>query len=624
MAPELSRRERSADYFRPRLVVAALVVLAVTAVLVGRLWQLQFIERSEYSELSQKNRMRVIRLFPSRGRVLDREGRLLADNKPSFALSVLPAELENPLRVIEVGSPVLGLSPERMRRLIERSRSYPRFMAYPVKKNLSLEQVSLVKARAANLKGVVLQTRTLRTYPMGKTLCHVIGTLGEISPRELRQSTRLGYRSGDLVGKSGIEKEYENFLKGEEGWERIEIDAKGRQLARLSRKEPEKGSDISLTVDAELQRYVDEVFINRAGSVVALDPDTGEVLVLYSKPGFDLNLFSPTISKRQWRNLTRDPLHPLENRAIRGLYSPASAFKIVTAAAGLAEGVVRPNEKIVCKGKLELGNQVFRCWNRAGHGKVDFHRSLMESCDVYFYELGLRLGADRLAQYALLFGFGKPTGLGLPHELPGLVPTSAWKQRTHGVTWKDGETLTVAIGQGYLLCTPIQLALMTAAVANGGKVLKPTVVNEIRSASGKVIYRHEPIVRWKIPFDEEILKRLRAALKAVVADPRGTGRQFALPDIEGAGKTGTSQVIRLRQGAEEGETTPYHERTHAIFVGYVTDMPKKIALVVVVEHGGRGGASAAPIARKIVARYYGVEDPGDEEEASSVQAAQRQ
>jgi len=589
-------------------------MLACIGLLLVRLWHLQLIEGQSYGELSKSNRIRLIRLPPSRGSVLDCNGRVLAENLPSFTFCVVPGELENPQDVIETCSPPLGITQEKMRSLIERSRSIPRFMSYPIKKNMTLEEVSLVKAHSGELKGVVVETRPVRHYPRGETLCHEIGTLGEISTEELSPAGRLGYRTGDMIGKSGIEKEYETYLRGEEGWEQIEIDAKGRQLANLSRRPPRPGRDVVLTVDSDLQRYAEEIFIHRAGSIVAVDPDTGRVLVAVSKPGFDLNYFSPAISERHWKTLNSDALHPLENRVIRGLYAPASTFKMVTASAALAEKVITADRRFTCKGEMELWGQVFRCWNRYGHGKLDLHRAIAESCDVYFYEVGLRLGVDRIARYASLFGMGKPTGLGLPHELPGLIPTSTWKERTYGESWKDGETVNLSIGQGYLVSTPMQMAMMTAALANHGKLLTPSIVRQIRSPEGEVIFDHEPAVRWTIPISPENQAILESAMVAVVEDPKGTGKKARLPGIRIAAKTGTSQVIREKDGKKDGHEIPYHERTHAIFIAYVNDRPKKIAIAVVVEHGGGGGASAGPLARKVIARYYGVPDPGDPEE----------
>lgn len=607
-------RETSIDAVRPRVWVAAAVILLAMGVLVARLWQLQFIDRASYTELSLTNRTRLIRLPPTRGRILDANGAPLAVNHPSFTLSIVPAEVNSPRDVIRVCSPPLGLTPEKMRELTDRSLSAPRFFPFPLKKNISLEEISLIKSRAAGLDGLAVETASYRTYPQSQSLCHVIGTVGEISQGELSDKDRFGYRPGDVVGKTGLEAEYETYLRGVEGWESIEIDAKGRQLSRTQGQKPVAGADLKLTIDVSLQKFVEQVFTERAGSVVVVEADTGRIVSMFSKPGFDLNLFSPSITQRHWKTLKEDPLHPLENRSTRGLYSPASTFKIVTAAAALAEGVISPEEKIECKGKMELWGQFFRCWNQYGHGKIALHDALVESCDIYFYRLGLRLGADRIARYASLFGMGKPTGVGLPHELPGLIPTSTWKRRTYGRPWKDGETLAIAIGQGYLTCTPIQIAMMTAAVANDGILMKPAIVRRIQGSDGRIIYEHTPVVRSRLPLKPEDLARLKRALRAVVSEPKGTGKRAKIPGLNVSGKTGTSQVIRMRQNPVEGELIPYHERTHAIFVAYVDDRPKKIAVVVIAEHGGPGGKNAAPIARKIISRYYGVADPGDEEE----------
>ncbi len=610
----LPSNDNSVDYFAPRIWIAIAFMLATMGGLTARLWYLQIIRGESYLEMSQSNRVRLFRLPASRGRILDSTGQILAENRPSFTFSILPGELENPREVIQNCSSVLGITEEKMRALIERSHSIPKYMTFPIKKNMSLEELSLIKSHAADSKGVVLEIKPLRLYPFHETLCHEIGSMGEISPGELATASQAGYRTGDLIGKAGIEKEYENYLKGEEGWEQVEIDAKGRHLNTLSGKPAKTGADIYLTIDAAFQRYVESVFTHRAGSVVAVDPDTGRVLALVSKPGFDLNLFSHSITDRQWKILNSDPLHPLENRSIRGLYSPASTFKIVTATAALAEGVVTPHDKFTCKGEMELGGEVFRCWNQYGHGPISLHRAIVESCDIYFYELGLRLGPERLRRYASLLGLGTPTGLGLPQELPGLVPTPTWKLRTYGDTWKDGETLNTAIGQGYLVSTPIQLAMMTAALANGGKMFRPALVRRIVSPDGDIIFDHSPVLRWKLPLKQEHLDELRAAMTDVVADKKGTGRNCRIPGITIRAKTGTSQVIRVKQRSREGDQIPYHERTHAMFVAYVDNRPKKIALAVVVEHGGGGGASAAPIARKIIAHYYGGADPGEPEE----------
>ena len=599
------------NYYGPRILAFSVVVWIVMLGLFIRLWSLQLIMGESFDDMAVENRIRLLRLPPPRGSILDSCGKALAENRASFTFSIVPGAIKAPQKIIEAYADPLGFSPEKMRSVIEKSMLAPKFMSFPIRKNVSLEEVSLMKARACQVKGVSLEARPYRSYPFGSLLCHVLGVTGEISASELEKVGRVGYRPGDYVGKTGIEREYETYLRGEEGWEQIEIDAKGRHLASLTRKPAKAGANIVLTIDASFQRFVEDAFTERAGSVIAVDPDTGRVLAMVSKPGFDPNLFTPTISERNWKSLNSDPLHPLENRSIRGLYPPASTFKLVTALAGLSEGVTTPDKNIFCSGEMGLGGQVYRCWKQHGHGRVNLHRAIVESCDVYFYELGLKLGADRMAKYASLFGLGKPTGLELSQELPGLIPTNFWKERNYGTFIKDGENVTIGIGQGYTLTTPIQLAVMTSALANGGNIMRPYLVEEIKSSDGSVIFQQTPVIRWKMNPDQKIWSIIRKAMRGVVEDRVGTGRKCRIPGLSVYAKTGTSQVVSAREKSMPEEDVPYHERTHAMFVAFVDDQPRKIAIVVVIEHGGGGGKTAAPLARKIICRYYGIPDPGD-------------
>jgi penicillin-binding protein 2 len=602
------------DYYKSRIFVFSIVVWAVMATLLIRLWNLQLMMGESFDDMAIENRIRLLRLPPPRGSILDANGDPLAENRPSFTLSIVPGAIKDSQGIVDVYADALGFSPEKMRTILDKSLLAPMFMSFPIKKNISLEEISLIKTHSRETKGVALEARPYRYYPLGELLCHLVGVTGEISSSELEKVGRVGYRPGDYVGKTGIEKEYEPYLRGEEGWEQIEIDAKGRHLASLRRKPAKPGADIVLTIDSSFQKFVEESFTERAGSVVVVDPDTGRILAMVSKPGFDPNLFSPSISERNWKSLNSDPLHPLEDRSIRGLYPPASTFKIVTAFADLSEGVISPEKNFFCSGELELGGQVYRCWNQHGHGKVNLHRALVESCDVYFYELGLKLGADRMAKYASLFGLGKPTGIELSQELPGLIPTNFWKERNYGTFIKDGENVTIGIGQGYTLATPIQLAMMTAALANGGNIMRPYLVDEIKSHDGTPIFHQTPVVKWSIHPDPRNWEQIRKAMLDVVQDRAGTGKKCRIPGLNVHAKTGTSQVISVRDKSKSEEEVPYHERTHAMFVAFVDDQPKKIAVVVIIEHGGGGGKTAAPLARKIICRYYGLPDKGDPRE----------
>ena len=591
---------------RLQVIIAGLLIVFSFGILLSKLWRLQLMESEYFSEMSYSNRTRLIRLPPSRGSIIDRNGHVLAQNQPNFSFSIIPGELKDRDMIIDVASPILGFTPEKMRALLSSAANSPKYRVFQIKKNLSLEEVSLLKSRLGDTKGALIEIRPLREYPYGESLCHVLGAMGEISVDELVKSERFVYKPGDLVGKTGIEREYESYLKGEEGWNQIEIDAKGRQLGSSNKIAPRRGSDIILTIDIGLQKYIEEIFFERAGSVVALEPDTGRILALVSKPGFDPNLFSTSITERNWKSLNSDPLHPLENRSLRGLYAPGSTFKIVTALAGLAEGLIRPETTFECKGELDVSNQTYRCWKHQGHGKVGLHKALVESCDVYFYELGLRLGADRIAKYASILGFGSATGVELSNELPGLVPNSVWKQRNHGTPIRDGDSVTISIGQGYLLATPLQMALMSAAVANNGKIIKPFLVEKIVNDDGGTLFENQPVQKWEASLNLKHLELIQKALKDVVEDKSGTGKKSLIPGLKVYAKTGTSQVIREKDRGTELDQIPYHERTHAMFVAHVNDRPKKIALAVVVEHGGGGGAVAAPIARKILCKYYGI------------------
>ncbi|MFH0960782.1 MAG: penicillin-binding protein 2 [Pseudomonadota bacterium] len=599
------------EYYKSRVIVGYSIACLFILVLVIRLWNLQMIKGDSYDELAIENRIRLLRLPPPRGEILDRNGAPLAENTPSFTLSVIPGAIRDVPSLVKYYSEPLGYPPEKMRSMIEKSFSSPKFIPYAIKKNLTMEEVSNLKSLSPQVKGVSLTVRPLRRYPCGEMLCHVIGSTGEISISELEKLGRVGYRPGDLVGKTGIEREYETYLRGEEGWEQIEIDAKGRRLGSLTRTSAKPGSNIILAVDASFQKFVEDLFTERAGSVVVVDPETGKILAMVSKPGFDPNIFSTSISENDWKTLNSDPLRPLENRSTRGLYPPGSTFKLVTAFAALSEGLVKPDTQFTCRGELELGGQVYRCWNQRGHGKVDLHRALVESCDVYFYELGLRLGADTMAHYASLFGLGRPTGIELSQELPGLIPTNFWKERNYGTFIKDGENVTIGIGQGYTLTTPIQLAMMTAAFANGGNVMRPFIVQQIRSPDGSVIFEQSPSIRMRINQDSPGFALIRKAMRDVVESRTGTGRRSRVPGLSISAKTGTSQVISTRDKNKPEDDVPYHERTHAMFVAFVDDQPRKIAVVVVVEHGGGGGKMAAPLARKIICRYYGLPDPGE-------------
>jgi penicillin-binding protein 2 len=411
---------------------------------------------------------------------------------------------------------------------------------------------------------------------------------------------------GDLIGKYGVEQKWEPFLKGIDGGRQVEVDALGREIKVMRRVESHPGNNAFLTIDLDLQMTCENLLRGKEGVIVAMNPQNGKILAMASHPPFDPSLFAGGINRDDWENLIQNPFHPLQNRAIQGQYAPGSTFKIITAAAGLQEGVISPQETLFCGGSYRFGNRTYRCWKKGGHGHVKLHRALVESCDVFFYQVGQRLGIDTLARYARGFGLGKQTGISLNDEKPGLIPTSAWKKKAYGEAWYGGETLSCAIGQGFILVTPLQLVNVISAIANRGILYRPQIVERIERTNGKVAKSYSPVSTGKIPFSWENLMIIGEGLYGVVNELRGTGRVARIRGVTIAGKTGTAQVIRLREDMTEEEETPYEYRDHAWFVAYAPVEDPLISVVVLVEHGGHGASAAAPLAKKVMEKYLNI------------------
>ena len=408
-----------------------------------------------------------------------------------------------------------------------------------------------------------------------------------------------------MIGRSGLESAFESFLRGKAGALKLEIDASGREVKKLAEVEPQPGLTLELTVDLELQREAEKLLDERGnpGVVIALDPRNGEILVLASRPTYDPNRFATGVSPDYWKEIVNNPDDPLENRAIRGQYPPGSTFKLVTALAGLGENAISPTEAAFCGGSLRLGRRSYHCWRKQGHGSVDLHKAIVQSCDVYFYRLGMRLGVDRIAKWAQVLGLGKKTGIEIPGEKSGLIPTSAWKLNTVGEPWVKGEDLSTAIGQGYVLVTPLQLLSAYAQLAEGGKSYQPHLVRRIKHADGQVVMEFLPQVRNDFPFPENVREILSAGFVGVVNEPGGTGGAARLPGITVAGKTGTAQLLTRSDNVPELRV-PENLRDHAWFTAYAPAESPEIAVVVLVEHGGHGGSVAAPVARQILQKYF--------------------
>lgn len=557
----------------------------IFGIFVLRLWQLQILEGERYFKMSTKNRVRVFRIPAPRGLLFDRKGEKLVKNVPFYIVSVLP-DVDIPDEALLELSRLLDIPVSEIKEKISTLKGKT-IEPIRLKEGLSFEEVATIEAKRSDFPYLVIETDTARQYPFGPAAAHLLGYIGKPSKDELR-SGAFGDITGDsLIGKWGIERIFDRQLRGIDGKKFVEVDATGRQLRVIYTVPPQKGEDLYLSIDIETQLKAVEKIGRSSGALVAIDPNTGEVLALVSLPAFDPNLFIHGIDLNLWQKLTKNPRHPLLNRAFQSQYPPGSVFKIVTAIAALEDHVASPSFTVNCEGEISLGKWKFRCWKEEGHGRVSLHRAIVESCDVYFYELGRITGIDRIAKYARAFGFGTETGAWPLGEKKGLIPDKAWKMKYYGKPWYIGETFNAAIGQGYVAVTPVQAAAFIAAIANGGIVLKP-----------QFLKGSEPEIISKVPLSEQTFRIIRHALRGVVREEKGTGRLAGSSYFPVAGKTGTAQVVRMEEDKSfEGP------KDHAWFVGYAPYGNPRIALSVIVEHGGHGGETAAPVAKEVMEQY---------------------
>ncbi len=596
------------SFVESRLTAAAFAIAAVWLILVARLFYLQVLEGDRYLISAERNSVRTHRVMAPRGMILDRSGRILVDSRPSFDVLVVPHEATDlPLTLGRIAG-LIGSRPEALREALGSPRGRERFAARPVAHDLAWQSIARVESRLWALAGVLTQATPVRSYRYGSSAAHVLGWLGEVDREQLRQRAFQGYRQGDVIGREGVERLLDRELRGRAGGRNVLVDAHGRELERLDAIEAQPGRNVVLTLDHRLQQTAEAALARtgHSGAVVALDPRNGEVRVLASLAAFDPNDFAVGIDRARWQLLREDPETPLHNRALQGMYPPGSTYKVVTALAGLEAGVITPEETVNCTGSYRLGRRRYRCWKREGHGLVDLHRAIVESCDVYFYTLSELLGIDRLGYYARALGLGVPTGIDLRGESAGLVPTPAWKQRRFGEPWVGGETVSVGIGQGFNLWTPIQLASTYAAIARGGTRYRPFVVKRIEDSHGRLVEERVPAPQSDVAISRESLEFVRDALLDVVQDPHGTGYIMrGLPGgVKAAGKTGTAQVVALAKDPPPAEEDiPEELRDHAWFVTYAPDDDPRIVVGVLVEHGGHGGTAAAPIAREVVVEF---------------------
>jgi penicillin-binding protein 2 len=572
---------------RPEKIFFSLYVIVVLfLIILIRLWQLQILQGDEYRRISESNRLRVIGTPAPRGIIFDRNGFPLVKNAPYFCVSLIPGEFDS--GDIAALSKLLDMPVDEITDRISQEGQSP-FIPVRLKEGLDFREVSYIEARRSDFPGLMIETEETRKYLYGSTAAHVIGYLGKMTPSQAKDPEFRDVPPDAFIGQWGVEKLFDTSLRGVAGKRIIEVDALGREIRLLKGTPPIKGKDLTLSIDIALQKEAEKAFEGRAGALVALQPGTGEILGLVSEPSFDPNKFATGISSEDWRSLSEDEKLPMLNRAIQSQYPPGSTFKIIMAIAGLEEGVINDSTTVDCKGGIRFGRWHFGCWKKSGHGVISLRRALVESCDVFFYEVGKRLGIDRIYDYATRFGLGRPTGITLVSEKSGLIPNTRWKMEKKKEPWYLGETFVNSIGQGYVSATPVQMAVMMSAVANGGRIYKPTLLTT-----------DTPVLLGNTGVREETLEKVRSYLSGVVNDPDGTGGAARSAVTTIGGKTGTAQVVALRHGSRSGAAK---FRDHAWFVAFAPVAKPEIALSVFVEHGGHGGSAAAPVAKKAVEAY---------------------
>jgi|TARA_R110002072_G_scaffold11431_38_gene51768 penicillin-binding protein 2 len=594
-------QDRQKSFTRRALVLGGAQLL-LTGVLVARLQYLQISQAKKYKLLAEDNRINIRLLAPTRGRIVDRFGVPVAVNRQNYQVQLVPEKFGDLDRALDrLGSivPIDENDRKRIKRDVKRKRS---FTPVTVRDNLTWSQVGYIEINKPDLPGVDIVEGLTRDYPYSTSISHVLGYVAAVTERELTGEPVLEL-PGFRVGKSGVEKLLDKDLRGTAGSSQIEVNALGRTIQELSRDEGRPGNEVVLTMDAGLQLYTHQRLVGeRSAAAVILDVATGGVLSLASVPSYDPGPFNVGLSREQWHALTSDPLTPLTNKAISGVYAPGSTFKMIVALAAMKEGI-GPSTTAFCPGYLDLGDNRFHCWKRQGHGRTDMNKGIAESCDVYFYELALKVGIDKIAEMAYRLGLGSDTGIDLPNEVAGTIPTKAWKQAAIGERWQIGESLIAAIGQGFVLATPMQLAVMTARLASG-RAVTPHVVRGQRAVEGDIVNGVAEAESLGLP--PEHLKVIHNAMDDVTNSRKGTAYRYRIEqeDWTMGGKTGTSQVRRItpaerKAGVIKNEDLPWSRRDHGLFVAFAPVDNPRYACAVVVEHGG-GSKAAAPIARDLL------------------------
>ncbi len=591
---------------RSRLVVAGILIVTLTVVLIERLYFLQIVEHVRYRALSIENRFDLLPVPPVRGMIYDRYGEVLAENHAVYELEVVPEQVRDMASLMTWATQSLSLTERDRKKFDKRLHGRASFERILLKSGLSEEQAARFAVNQYRFPGVALRGRLRRSYPLGHVTAHVVGYVGRISDKDLDAKERSRYRGVAHIGKLGIESYYEGNLLGRIGYEQVETNAHGRVVRTLAREPAISGNHLHLTLDSRLQKVVRNELAGHRGAAVVLEPHTGEILAFVSMPDYDPNLFAKGIDQVRYTALLQDSNKPLLNRALYGRYAPGSTLKPILALAGL-EHTIDPRRRVKCPGffALKEGGRVYRCWRKQGHGAVNLKEALEQSCDTYFYQLGLTLGISGISEALTTFGFGKQTGIDLASEPDGLIPTALWKQRRHGTPWYPGDTLNASIGQGYILSTPLQLAAATAALANRGRLVRPHLLRGVEDPETGEIQRPAEQVTEVGLGDASQYERVIEGMMAVMHGSHGTARRAGQQlSYRIAAKTGTSQLVSLPQDGEAAKDTPERLKDHALFIAFAPAERPRVALALVIENGGSGGKIAAPIARRIFDYYF--------------------
>ena len=631
--------------FSRRALLIGFSQVGLFGLLVGRVFQIQVNEADNYPLLSDNNRFNIDLIAPSRGNIYDRQGRILSTNAASFDIEIVPEWAGDLRQTLYKLSKYVKISENEIKSILLLAKSQRSFLPIIVKNNLDRQTISIVAINSPYLSGVNIKQNERRVFPQGSLAVHVTGYIGKVSKTELNKDFPELYLQGYRIGKTGIEFQFDRIMRGKPGSKRVEVNAIGRIIRSSVEKKTIPGENIKLSLDISLQTNavlrlqsgndqlksindpkVSNIILNdhaygrqliedrevvnqnkngefvlpESGSVVVMDVNTGEVLISASSPGYDPNKFDPGISASDWELLANHPRNPLVNKTISGQYPPGSTFKMMVGLAALETGVISSKTNFFCSGHIEVGDMKFHCWHKTGHGRVNLFKALEQSCDVFFYEIALKTGINKIAQLSRKFGLGTPTGINLPGERSGLIPDREWKVRVKGKTWRPGETIIAGIGQGYVLATPMQLAVMTARIANGGKKVVPSILYSNMSQVNKF---------ESIGVSEKNIKIIKKGMELVTLGELGTGRfvRLNIKNVEMAGKTGTVQVRRIstaeresKEGVIKNEDRPWAWRDHAMYVGYAPMKSPKYAISVLVEHGGSGSSKAGPIAKDVM------------------------